>query len=263
MSDLGQPGARPDERQGAARILQEVRRSTVVDGALREMLRQITAGYWKPGERIATEEWLAGELAVGRSTIREAKGILIAIGVLESRGTKGTFVAEQSADLISSSEFLRVLSSAKEFELYEARALLETEAIRLATERATEAELQQLADLLDQMRDSLDSAETFWPLAVRFHFDLAKASHNAVLVELVQVIASHLEKIQMPLYRARSSPPEALALHEELLNAVASRDTEVALAEMRRHLNDSLDGNGDHAHSRGPEGGVQFFENRA
>ena len=248
MSDLGQQSVSNDERAGAARILQEVRRSTVVDGVLQEMLRLIAAGYWQPGQRIATEEWLAGELAVGRSTIREAKGILTALGVLKSRGTKGTFVAEESAGLISSSEFLKVLSSAKEVELYEARTLLETEAIRLATERATASELQQLAELVDHMRASLDSAETFWPLAVRFHFELAKASHNAVLVELVQVITSHLEKIQMPLYRERSSAREALVLHEELLNTVASRDTEIALAEMRRHLTNSLEGNENHSH---------------
>jgi DNA-binding GntR family transcriptional regulator len=39
-----------------------------------------------------------------------------------------------------------------------------------------------------------------------------------------------------------------LESHEELLNAVTNRDTEIASAEMRKHLSNSLGRNDHHFH---------------
>lgn len=55
--------------------------------------QQIEAGELKPGEQIPTEKELQEEFNVSRSTVRQAIADLVYDGVLERRGTKGTFVA--------------------------------------------------------------------------------------------------------------------------------------------------------------------------
>ncbi len=61
---------------------------------IRESLRaKITAGLSKSGQRIPSEEDLAGQFGVSRVTVRQAIGDLIDDGLLYRRHGKGTFVA--------------------------------------------------------------------------------------------------------------------------------------------------------------------------
>jgi GntR family transcriptional regulator len=62
--------------------------------SLSDMIRDLIASNrWKPGDRIPSERELVSAFQVSRSTVREAIDLLVREGVLERRGSRGTFVA--------------------------------------------------------------------------------------------------------------------------------------------------------------------------
>ena len=59
-----------------------------------KLKRKIIDGEWKVNEQIPTEQELAEELMVSRTTIREAIKILASQNIVRIDRGKGTFVAE-------------------------------------------------------------------------------------------------------------------------------------------------------------------------
>lgn len=74
---------------------------------------KVSAGAWKSGERIPTEEQLCHQLGVSRGTLRKAVGALVEEGILERVQGKGTFVATDKVsypfaqELVSFAEEMR------------------------------------------------------------------------------------------------------------------------------------------------------------
>jgi GntR family transcriptional regulator len=64
-----------------------------------ELLRQIRAGEYPPGERIPSEHELARRFGLGRPTVRQATDTLMRNGVLERRRGSGTYVRSVPAQV--------------------------------------------------------------------------------------------------------------------------------------------------------------------
>jgi DNA-binding GntR family transcriptional regulator len=98
---------------------------------VRRMLLSIFGGTWKAGERLR-EEKLAAFFQVSRTPIREALQELAAVGLVELRPNCGALVASFGPREIE--------------EMYEVRALLESEAARQACDAISTEELRRMQD---------------------------------------------------------------------------------------------------------------------
>lgn len=72
-----------------------------------ELVQRLSAGEWAPGTALPSEMALAAELGVSQGTVRKAIDHLVADGALIRIQGKGTFVAEQTAEL-ANFRFLRI-----------------------------------------------------------------------------------------------------------------------------------------------------------
>lgn len=72
-----------------------------------ELVRRLSAGEWLPGTAIPSEIALAAELNVSQGTARKAIDSLVVDGALIRAQGRGTFVAEQTAEL-ANFRFLRI-----------------------------------------------------------------------------------------------------------------------------------------------------------
>lgn len=72
-----------------------------------ELLQRLSAGEWAPGSALPSEMALAAELGVSQGTVRKAIDHLVADGALIRIQGKGTFAAEQTAEL-ANFRFLRI-----------------------------------------------------------------------------------------------------------------------------------------------------------
>ena len=106
---------------------------SVVD-AYAKVRQAIVENRYPPGHRLV-EQRIAEELGLSRTPVREALRMLQAEGLVVSERNRGAMV--------------RPLSETEVVDLYGLRIRLESYAVEIATERATESELGALADAAD------------------------------------------------------------------------------------------------------------------
>ena len=76
-----------------ASYLKNLKSESVVQKVINCLTDGMVSGELKPGDKLPTEPELAATLGVARTSVREATKILTYLGVLESRRSEGTFVA--------------------------------------------------------------------------------------------------------------------------------------------------------------------------
>ncbi len=117
---------------------------------IKDMIR---SGRLAVGDRLPTERCLySSELSISRNTVRDAMRILESMGIVESRQGSGNYLAARMDQYLSESlQFLLLLSQLSYLEINQLRRAVELEACRLATERQTAGQLDEMAALLDIM----------------------------------------------------------------------------------------------------------------
>ncbi|HEX6363602.1 MAG TPA: GntR family transcriptional regulator, partial [Albitalea sp.] len=119
-----------------------------------ERIRErVAAGDLKPGDKLPAERELAQQLGVGRNALREALRSLEIAGIVELRkGVKGgAFIrAGDPGRMDAVVRDMFSLGSISLSELAEARLHVQDLVVRLACERATEADYRALEAVIDR-----------------------------------------------------------------------------------------------------------------
>lgn len=188
------------------------------------VVEAILNGDLKPGDRIV-ESALARRLGVSQAPVREAVRDLVLLGFLETEPYKGTAV--------------RSFSGEELYEVYSVRAALESLAARLAASRLTETDALALRQILDEMIEAAEShdRERMPRLDNDFHETILQISGNKLLYQLWKTLQFGYWTIVTT--RISSFNLEQLAKrHEELLEALLSREPERAMLAMQSHIED-------------------------
>lgn len=194
---------------------------------------RILSGDLRPGDALPTEEELGGAPGISRTVLREAIKVLAAKRLVESRPKTGTRVLPRHEWNLIDPDVLAWRLEAKPDEQFfadviELRRIIEPEAAALAALRATEAEVEELAESFAAMAAAVDGGnpDAYLSPDLRFHAIILQACHN----ELVQQMATMLRAIFRALFiRTSATRAQALPLHEAILDAI--RDGDAAAAE--------------------------------
>jgi DNA-binding FadR family transcriptional regulator len=205
----------------------------------------IGSGRIKPGQKLPTESEIMQEQGVSRTVVREAISRLQAAGLVETRHGIGTFVLEAQKSPNIKIDPASITTMKDMLALLELRISLETETAGLAAVRRTDAQLLELRQALDALREGLKKGSDTVALDFRFHFQIAAATGNRYFIDII----SHIGVGVIP--RKRLSTAElarnpqggymnrVLREHEDIYDAIARRDSEAARAAMRNHLTNS------------------------
>jgi len=215
----------PDSAHAATiELLQSHSLTTVVR---RELERRILAGDILPGAKL-NEADVALELKVSRGPVREAFRALEQAGLLRNEKNRGVFV--------------RSLTHFEADELYEVRAGLDALIGRLAAERCTPAQVEELKRLLKDMEKAArrKSVDDYYPLNVRFHDLLAQFTGNATLLATYRRLVSELHLYRREtLEHGPDSFPTSTHEHLAIVEAVARGDAEKASRLLHDHAMES------------------------
>ncbi|HUW15240.1 MAG TPA: winged helix-turn-helix domain-containing protein [Anaerolineae bacterium] len=77
-----------------------IRKSTLVGDVVNELREAILAGEVPPGEFLPSRKELAARFGVGLSTVHKAIEVLAAVGLVESRPGKGTWVRDEALEIL-------------------------------------------------------------------------------------------------------------------------------------------------------------------
>jgi GntR family transcriptional repressor for pyruvate dehydrogenase complex len=203
--------------------------------------QQIILGTYPPAAKLPTVVELAASFEVGRSTIREALSALKAMGWVDIRHGGGTFVSKILPNE-SSEENGGLFYKTESFqEVLEVRKFIEVGCASLAAERRTEADLAGLAAILSQMEASLDNEELSDQADISFHLHIARASHNSLLVSMMESVAQRLqesmrESRRLWFFAERASAELLLQEHREIYQAIEAMHVELASMKMMQHI---------------------------
>jgi DNA-binding GntR family transcriptional regulator len=209
----------------AMSAIKPISSTSLAEAAFGKLLLAITSGEFQPGQKLSESE-LARQLGISRGPLREALGRL-----------EGRLVTRTPRIGVRIIDF----NGGELEQLFVVREALEGMAARLAAERMTTAELEQLRALLSQHANQPELAAglAYYQRSHDddFHFTIVRAARCE---RIEQMLLDELY-FQMRIQRLRSSAQpgraqQALSEHHEILAALASRNPDAAEGAMRHHI---------------------------
>ncbi len=190
-----------------------------VHAILRE---QILTGVLPRGARLP-QETIAAELGVSRTPLREALRRLASEGLVTLQPNHGATVSGVDFNDMSAA--------------WVARLAIEPFAARLAAERQDPAELDRMRTAIAEQRSAATQADGLESNR-EFHLALVAASGNNHLTHFAELL--WVTRISFAIYSAQASDPDGLeawaAEHEQILDAIAAGDPDLAEQITRTHL---------------------------
>lgn len=214
--------------------LHTAHRTSLVGQVIDQLSEAIAAGAWPVGGKIPTETVLAGQLGVGRNTVREAVRALTHAGLLECRQGDGTYIRSRSE---LPGALVRRLRHAEHMEIFEVRRALEVEAARLAALHRTHADIALLDVTLAERERAWhsDDLSMFVERDLAFHDAVVQATHNRTMIELYTGFSAELRSSITIAGRTMHAP---LISHDGIAQAIAAADAAAAEHAARACLED-------------------------
>jgi GntR family transcriptional repressor for pyruvate dehydrogenase complex len=211
---------------------------SAVSAVAKRLLDYFTSGEVEPGTRLPPERQLAVSLGIGRSAVREALAALEILGIVDVRPGSGTYLRGAASELLPETlNWGLMLAAPRTQELIAVRGQLEIFAARLATATITDAQLRQLGNHVQAMRDNLDGPRTrFIEADLKFHLQIAQAAENQVLLDLLQSIRSLLRVWVERGLATGEDAQLALVEHTRVYDAMVTRNPDAVEAAMRDHM---------------------------
>jgi DNA-binding GntR family transcriptional regulator len=182
----------------------------------------IRSGDFRPGDRMR-EAALAAKLNVSRTPIREAIRRLASEGLLEVAASRGVMIVQ--------------LNNQQVREVYALREALEGTAARFAAQHASQGEIVEMREVLEQSRQRGTTPEAGAKFNRMFHRAIHDAAHNRYLAQALQQLYDSLALLPGTTFAAPGRAEAAYTEHVAILTAIEKRDADKAETLARKHIN--------------------------
>jgi GntR family transcriptional repressor for pyruvate dehydrogenase complex len=219
-------------------MFKRIKHIRVSDEIVNQLKSLISEGILKPGNQLPPERELIKEFGVSRPTLREALRSLIAMGFLEGKQTKRTFVksviSERMQDPIS---FLIKTDTQKIFDLIEVRKAMEAWSAFHAAQRATQEDIKQLESTIEEMKAAYEKGRSWEKEDADFHLAIAQATHNTIQTHIMSTIYDLLRESVARVFTDRAKVKKLLQQHYRIFTAIKNHSAEKARDRTLDHLN--------------------------
>lgn len=220
----------------------KIQRKKLSHEIIDQLRDRIYNGEWSDGDHLPSERELMEYYGVGRPAVREALQTLERDGMLEiSHGERARVITPTAHALID-----QITSGARHLlrsqpgtldHVKQARLFLESGMAQLAAERATSADLEQLASRLEDQRAALGNQPLFIECDMAFHREIARISGNPIYPAIVEALFKWASEHYITSVLASGAENVTLMEHQQILDAIGSGNAEVAAKSVRDHLN--------------------------
>ncbi len=250
-------------RSPGADAIAAIRTPASYELVVEQIRRAIQLGRFLPGEKLPTERELARQLAVSRTTVREAIRVLQGEGLIETRRGRSGGAVVIAAAAGTPGERRQILRRrlAELENVFDYRLAIEPFAARLAAERRSQADLAGLHETM-QMLDALAAGAVdhgdvsppsrFLATDTDFHHRIGVATGNPLLVQAINDARAAMFLPVGGVFVAVH--PAANERHREILSAIELRDGDAAQHAMAMHIEKTRDALREMAGSRGAGG---------
>lgn len=205
----------------ALKVLEPIKIPTVADTVFEELHQQILSLDLAPGTRMSEAE-VAKAFGVSRQPVRDAFYRLSQLGFLLIRPQRATVISKISEVAVLKAKFVRTA--------------LEVACMRAAIEVITDAQIDDLDELLAQQQAAVDANERqlFHTLDDTFHRRICEISGHDYVWALIREQKAHMDRVRFLSLSFASN--DAFGDHVMLLEAIRARDPDQAMGLIRHHL---------------------------
>jgi DNA-binding GntR family transcriptional regulator len=191
--------------------------------AYEEIKRRIITLDYRPGEYL-NEAKISEQLGIGRTPVHQALDRLMLEDMVEVIPRKGVIV--------------RPVSLNEVLQLIEVRLVNETHCVALAAQRATEAEIDEMAAILEPTQTLIDlrDIEGLMLLDRNFHASISAAAKNRVLANILLTLHERSLRFWFISLSDEAHLIEVRDQHVDIHSAIRMRDPAAAAQAMREHI---------------------------
>ncbi|MBA2545308.1 MAG: FadR family transcriptional regulator [Solirubrobacterales bacterium] len=218
-------------------VFKPVRPPTTFEETVERLGTAIRLGLLLPGTKLPPERTLADELAISRSTLRQALTTLTQSGHLVSlRGRSGgTFVADEPPLAEAAASDATEPLSAEAWAVLDFRVAVETGAATLAAERSDREHLARLDELVARMAKP-DDFEDYRRADVRFHIGVAEAAASPRLVSAMTEVQGQMSDLIAQIPHPEQVLTRSNEQHAEIVKLMRLGDGAGCARLMREHI---------------------------
>jgi GntR family transcriptional regulator, transcriptional repressor for pyruvate dehydrogenase complex len=214
----------------------EISSNTLVTSVTDQLREMIVNGGIKVGEYFPSQKELAAKFGVGLSTIREAFQQLAAMGLVDSRPGKGTWVSKSSFDNLMDPVVVKTrLGELHARQVYEARSVIEVALTEFAAERATRIQIDKIWSALSTMEIATTDKE-FVEADLDFHLSVAAASNNQLLEQFYHLTRKLLSEVVTEMVSLPEVKEQSLILQRKIVQAIEEGNIEEAQQAASDHM---------------------------
>ncbi|WP_207541061.1 FadR/GntR family transcriptional regulator [Sabulicella rubraurantiaca] len=210
-------------------------------GLIGRLLPFIAHHRLAPGDRLPSERELAARFGASRPALREALAVLETLRIVERRPNSGIFLRavdrQGSIDaMVLQAELGVPLTEDEVREVVELRRIMELQAMRLAAERRTDADLARLDAALEAGARCVAEGTNLADEDSAFHLAIVEATGNRVFLRVVNSFYLMSRERRRTYFRDGTRAAQSHAQHAAMRDAIAARDPDRAEAAMGNHL---------------------------
>jgi GntR family transcriptional repressor for pyruvate dehydrogenase complex len=214
-----------------------VLKQSLSDKLAQRIRGMIQKGDYGQGDRLPPIMEMAKRFGVGHPTIREALKKLETMGIVEIRHGSGVYVSRSEDVLVlASPDYPGTVTKKLLLDLIDTRMPLEMKSVAEAVKNATLDDLVEMRRLLKQAGDNFDNDVVLNETNMGFHRQIAIASGNTVLLQLLDVLRDLFTEEQRLILGIFGSRDRDHREHLAILESLENRDEAVGVERMRKHL---------------------------
>ncbi len=200
---------------------------------------QIREGRLESGGKLPTERDLSEILGVSRNSVREAMRSLEIIGVISSHQGAGNYLTGNfESSLMESLSMMFLLNQIDYQQISQLRRALEMQALMLAIDHITEQEIAEQVEIIAQLEHETEDINVI--LDKRFHYNIAKASKNVLITNILQALSDLLDNfifdLRRDILRTEDSRKILNEAHNDMMKSLILRDKDLAREAINKHF---------------------------
>jgi len=215
-----------------------------VNFAIHAVTEHIRENALRVGDTLPGEGHFAERLGVSRAVMREAFGALAALRLIDvGNGRKPRVSAIDGSIIATSLDHAVSTAQVTVAEIWDVRRTVEVRTAELAAMSRTDEEAERIVVLAEALAKARDDMPETTRIDIAFHEAIARASHNALFVQIVSSFTPLMEVAIPAAWKTRRAgqyPETMLDRHRRVAEAIRNRDPVAAASAMDDHFDAAI-----------------------
>ncbi|WLR50348.1 FadR/GntR family transcriptional regulator [Bacillus tianshenii] len=221
--------------------LMPIKKKRVYQEIIAQIKAAIEANHFHPGDQLPSERNLSEQLAVSRTSVKEAISVLESAGIVEIKPGIGVFLRNRSSqDIVHQMNSILNQEGIDIAELMELRQAIEGESAYYAAIRSDESDKEEILQAYEKLEQAVANQKVAAVEDYEFHMAVSRAAKNTLVTKVMYLISDilleHLAQYRTHSLNTPGRTTKVLFEHKRIYHAISQGNAEEARQAMLDHL---------------------------